>query len=100
MQTFDTIDLIAPWALGLETNNTSAQIINAQGWHVATVSIDPLTPTAQLISAAPDLLEAARAALALLRDPDAEAFDADLIELQLAAAVARAEGLREAAHAA
>lgn len=100
MQTTDTIELIAPWTLGPETTNTSAQIVNEMGWHVATVSIDHLRPTVQVITAAPDLLAAARAALALLRDPDAESFDADLIELQLAAAVARAEGLREVSHAA
>ena len=45
-----------PWAIGLETDDVDAQIINAKGQHVAKVSIDPLMPTASLISAAPELL--------------------------------------------
>ena len=41
--------LAVPYALGLETNTETAQIINAQGWHVATVAIDPAIETAAFI---------------------------------------------------
>lgn len=47
-----------PWAIGLETDDVDAQIINAKGQHVAKVSIDPLMPTASLIACAPELLSA------------------------------------------
>jgi hypothetical protein len=110
MQTLDTFratDLVGqhtpgPWTID-DGRSTLVYLINdGRGRAIGElVYADTRRPAdALLISAAPELLEAARAALALLRDPDAEAFDADLIELQLAAAVARAEGLREAAHAA
>lgn len=46
----------APWATGLETNDFTAQVVSADGCHIATVEIDPLIPTVSLIAAAPELL--------------------------------------------
>jgi hypothetical protein len=91
-----------PWKLDDARSSLVYLINNDRGGAVGElVYADFRRPAdALLIAAAPELLAAARAALALLRDPDAEAFDADLIELQLAAAIARAEGLREVDHAA
>ena len=47
---------------------------------------------AALISAAPDMLEACREALALLGNPDADSTDADRVERVLWAAVRKATG--------
>ena len=44
----------------------------------------------------PSLLRAAKAALELLRDPDASGFDADKVEVALADAIARAERIEQA----
>jgi hypothetical protein len=46
---------MTPWAIGAETGDDQAQIIDAEGWHVATVAISPLMPTAHLIANAPEL---------------------------------------------
>ena len=51
-----------PWAIGLDTDDHEAQIISADGWHLATVALDPLPANARLIAAAPDLLAALEAA--------------------------------------
>ena len=59
-----------PWAVGFQTTDDSAQIISADGQHLATVEQYPLAPNARLIAAAPELL----AALQLLL-PVAEAFE-------------------------
>jgi hypothetical protein len=47
---------------------------------------------ARLIAAAPCLLDAAREALRLLEDPDADAADADRVTALLRAAIAKATG--------
>lgn len=47
-----------PWAIGLETDNERAQIIAADGSHIAYVECDPVWGNATLIAAAPDLLKA------------------------------------------
>ena len=52
-----------PWAVGFQTTDDSAQIISADGQHLATVEQYPLAPNARLIAAAPELLEAYEAAL-------------------------------------
>ena len=58
--------------------------------------LGPDTPetrkNATLISAAPDMLEACREALALLGNPDADGIDADRVERVLWAAVRKATG--------
>lgn len=60
-----------PWAIGIETDlPDSAQIIDADGWHLATVTLDPVDANARLIAAAPDLLAALEAALIALETPD------------------------------
>jgi hypothetical protein len=48
--------------------------------------------TGAALSAAPDLLAAATAALNLLCDPDASSFDADRVERMLRAAIEKAGG--------
>lgn len=58
--------------------------------------LGPDTPetrkNADMISAAPDMLEACREALALLGNPDADGTDADRVERALWAAVKKATG--------
>ena len=49
-----------PWAIGMDTDDESAQIISADGQHLATVEQYPLEANAALIAAAPALLEALR----------------------------------------
>ena len=52
-----------PLALGLETNEEDAQLINAEGWHVATVAISPHKETAALLAHAFNVLPEVVAAL-------------------------------------
>lgn len=58
---------LTPYALGLETNEETAQIINAKGWHVATVSISPVKETAQGIIDACNSYESSQQTIARLR---------------------------------
>lgn len=51
----------------------------------------PDYPVARLLAASPVLLSACRDALALLQDPDAEAFDADAVIVTLQRAISNAE---------
>jgi len=46
----------------------------------------------RLILSAPELIAACVAALELLQDPDADAFDADKVEAMLDSAIAKAKG--------
>lgn len=46
---------MAPWAIGLDSDNERVQIITADGGHLCYVEQDPLLPFARLIAAAPDL---------------------------------------------
>lgn len=106
MQTINSTDLVGrhtpgPWQLD-DARSSLVYLVNDRAGRAVgeVVFADFRRPAdALLVAAAPQLLEAAAAALALLRDPDAEAFDADLIELQLAAAIAQAKGFREVNHA-
>ena len=66
-----------PWAIGLETDEESAQIITAEGWHLATVAHDPVMANARLIAAAPDLLAALEGLSGLLNDRPEDCYDAD-----------------------
>jgi len=47
-----------PWAVGIETDDHEAQIISADGQHLATVEQYPLEANAHLIASAPEMLEA------------------------------------------
>lgn len=64
-----------PWAIGLETDDTTAQVINDKGQHVAYVEIDPLPQHARLIAAAPELLAALRGLLQHFHGPQCLAAD-------------------------
>lgn len=50
-----------PWTWGLETNDESVQIISTDGQHLATVAQYPIWENANLMIAAPLLLEALKA---------------------------------------
>ena len=50
------------------------------------------TEFTNLFAAAPELLAACVAALELLQDPDADAFDADKVEQTLRDVIAKAKG--------
>lgn len=92
-------DWRGPWALGIETDDTSAQVINGSGQHVCTVAIDPLPDHARLIASAPEMLEALRLTLSWLGsaagDLDAEGLwgdeEQDALE-RLEKVIAKAEG--------
>jgi len=82
-----------PWA------SRGGEIVAADGVVVARVdgpNRADLIPTRDanraLLAAAPELLEACVAALELLQDPDADAFDADKVEQMLRDAIAKAKG--------
>ena len=94
-------DWRGPWALGIETDDTSAQVINGSGQHVCTVAIDPLPDHARLIAAAPDLLEALRGLLDQLEavgiyipgEDSGQWHEAEGLSFRKASeAIARAEG--------
>ena len=54
--------LNTPWALGLETDGETAQIIGKDGFHIATVSQYPHIGTANLMIQASNLLKQLRIA--------------------------------------
>lgn len=82
-----------PWSVGdapdsrvaVYGGNTCVAVVGEQGYPV--VDAD-----AALISAAPDMLEACREAMALLGNPDADSTDADRVERVLWAAIRKATG--------
>lgn len=76
-----------PWAIGVETNELDAQIIAADGQHVATVSVDPLIPTARLIAAAPELL----ACILDVLDADGDLYVMDFDRYRKAVAAATSQ---------
>jgi hypothetical protein len=55
-----------PWAIGIETDNERAQVIDADGGHICYVENDPVMGNAYLIAAAPDLLDIHRQHVSLL----------------------------------
>ena len=82
-----------PLALGLETNEEDAQLINAEGWHVATVAISPHKETAALLAHAFNALPEVVEALLWLdtdREPSDKGFDEWFAELKMTAKVALA----------
>lgn len=82
-----------PWVTGQHGG-----VIDPRGCAVAKVQEMPgqdcgeVEANASLISAAPDLLAAIEAALALLQDPDATDTDAFRVEAMLEAAILKAKG--------
>jgi hypothetical protein len=83
-----------PWAIGIETDNDQAQIISADGWHLASVALDPLPANARLIAAAPDLLEALEDVAEWLSTGkcDGVGFDEESVLDVIRAAIARSKG--------
>lgn len=68
-------------------------VATSDGVHIAIINRyadDNAQSDARLIAAAPELLAACQAALALLADPDGDAFDANRVEEQLMDAIAKA----------
>ena len=66
-----------PWAVGIETDDNEAQIISADGQHLATVEQCPIEANAHLIASAPEMLaalkgaqSALRKAMPFIKDPD------------------------------
>jgi hypothetical protein len=51
-----------PWAIGIETSDEMAQVIAADGSHIAYVECDPVLSNARLIAAAPAIYAALQAA--------------------------------------
>ena len=82
------------WHLGKRAGNPA--IYGKDGTEIAEilhVLNDDWKGNAKLICAAPDLLAACKAALALMQDPDAdEYFDATRLEYMLEDAILKAEG--------
>lgn len=50
-----------PWAIGIQVDPDGAEVISNDGQHLATVTQDPLIANANLIAAAPELLNALEA---------------------------------------
>ena len=68
---------------------------DCRGWSLSSGSLicemrDGPIANARLIAACPDMLAACRAALALLKDPDADEFNANQVEAFLSAAITKA----------
>ena len=61
-------------------------------WGFGSPSHDESLANFRLILAAPELLEACEAALALLRDPDADGIAADKVESMLDGVISKAKG--------
>tara|TARA_Y100001963_G_scaffold87631_1_gene121121 strand:- start:1438 stop:1755 length:318 start_codon:yes stop_codon:yes gene_type:complete len=59
----ETLEIAAdgPWAIRRVWDEDSAQVISNDGQHLATVTQDPLIANANLIAAAPELLNALEA---------------------------------------
>lgn len=85
-------DWHGPWALGIETDDTSAQVINGSGQHVCTVAIDPLPDHARLIASAPEMLEALRNVAEIMSGADYSHVKADMVRAICRRAISKAEG--------
>jgi hypothetical protein len=94
-----------PWTCAEQNDWDGAHIIDKYGRIVADcqgcdipgahgeVGTDEAKANAYLLAAAPDLLAACKAALALMQDPDSdEYFDAFKLESILESAISKAEG--------
>lgn len=74
------------------TRHIYAQADKSAGGTGCVADVASSTANAALISAAPDMLEALRSAVALLTDPDAGEFEANDVLGELEAAIRKATG--------
>jgi hypothetical protein len=86
-----TLRLCIPNESGKSTGLLVAKIAAERRYIGADYFEVPDYPMARLLAASPVLLSACRDALALLTNPDAEAFDADAVTATLERAIANAE---------
>jgi hypothetical protein len=85
-----------PWAIGMETDEETGQVIASDGSHLARVESYPVMENTLLIAAAPELLEACKALILRFdRACDEGRCNPVFLESERAsmrAAIAKAEG--------
>jgi hypothetical protein len=88
-----------PWSIDGSVNAGNLDVINGEGriamiddsrstgWNVPTINAN-----ARLIAAAPDMLAMLHEVIALLNNPDADGTDANRVEREILAVIAKATG--------
>jgi hypothetical protein len=81
-----------PWeVIQSDRIDRADRVIGENGMAVASVYATNI-PDVRLMVAAPQMLEALREVIKLLNDPDADSFDANRVERQILAVIAKATG--------